>query len=304
VSNPAQIDTDILVVGYGPVGAAFAALLGGYGASALVIDKASEIFMAPRAIALDNEALRILQSAGLADDSFAKTAIPVVKMRCPYVGEFAQVNTSGLIDGHPKLVTFYQPELEQALRDVVARHPGITVRLGVQLVDFTEDAAGISATVRWEDGRTGHVRCRFLVGADGAHSLVRRKIGQDFKGKTFAEDWLIVDAKDVGDQFDHVEFICDHRRPTPHLVAPGGRTRWEFMLRPGETLETMEQTGALAALLKPWHMGSDVKIERKAVYRFQARACNAFSKGRVFLIGDAAHVTPPLYRARARGRVA
>jgi len=123
--------------------------------------------------------------------------------------------------------------------------------------------------------------------------MVRGKIGEDFKGKTFSEDWLIVDAKKVGGDFDHVEFICDPRRPTPHMVAPGGRTRWEFMLAPGETLEGLEASGALTKLLEPWCSLGAIQIERKAVYRFHARACDAFSRGPVFLIGDAAHITPP-----------
>jgi 3-(3-hydroxy-phenyl)propionate hydroxylase len=65
------------------------------------------------------------------------------------------------------------------------------------------------------------------------------------------------------------------------------------MLRPGETREQMESDGAIAELLKPWVDPRAVHIERRAVYRFHARCCERFSVGRVFLAGDAAHVTPP-----------
>jgi 3-(3-hydroxy-phenyl)propionate hydroxylase len=293
LSVETQLDADVLVVGYGPVGAAFAAYLGRYGVKAIVIDRALDILMAPRAIALDNEALRILQGAGLAEDAFDKIAIPVVRMRCPFVGEFARMNTGGVLDGHPKLVTFYQPDLERALRRQVASRPGVEVRLGVELLDFEVQARGVLARARGCDGQPINIRCRYLVGADGASSVVRGMIGQDFKGTTFSEDWLIVDAKKVRGDFDHVEFLCDPRRPTPHMVAPGGRTRWEFMLRPGETLETLEASGAFAKLLAPWCAADEIEVERKAVYRFHARTCEAFSRGPVFLIGDAAHITPP-----------
>ena len=132
-------EVNVLVVGYGPVGAATACLLGRYGSCTLVIDKAADILLAPRAIALDNEALRILQLAGLADDAFAKVAIPYVRMLCPHVGEFARIDTSGEIDGHPKLVTFYQPDLERALRNQAATHESVTAATGVELLHFVDD---------------------------------------------------------------------------------------------------------------------------------------------------------------------
>jgi 3-(3-hydroxy-phenyl)propionate hydroxylase len=284
---------DVLVVGYGPVGATLTCLLGRYGVPTLTIDKAADIFAAPRAIALDNEALRILQLAGLAGDAFERIPIPFVRMRCPQVGEFARVDTSGTIDGHPKLATFYQPDLERALRATAAGHSSVTTATGVELAEFVDDDGAIRATVRTADGAEHVVRARFLVGADGASSRVRAAIGQDFTGETYSEDWLIVDALGVPGDFDHVEFLCDSRRPTPHMIAPGGRTRWEFMLQPGEMREEMETDDSIRRLLAPWTGAVPVTIERKAVYRFHARSCARYSVGNVFLVGDAAHITPP-----------
>jgi 3-(3-hydroxy-phenyl)propionate hydroxylase len=77
------------------------------------------------------------------------------------------------------------------------------------------------------------------------------------------------------------------------MVAPGGRQRWEFMLRAGEQASDMEQPERVRALLAPWCETNDIRIERTAVYRFHAREARRFSKGRCFLVGDAAHVTPP-----------
>jgi 3-(3-hydroxy-phenyl)propionate hydroxylase len=228
-------DVDVLVVGYGPVGAAIANLLGRYGVRVLVVDKAKDIFMAPRAIALDNEALRILQLAGLEDGDFEQVAIPYVRMLCPMLGEFGRINTVGQIDGHPKLVTFYQPQLETALRGRASQYRSVQTALGVALTGFIENSSGVVATLDAGDGEPFSVLARYLVGADGASSLVRQLIGQDFKGQTYAEDWLVVDAFGAKDPIDHVEFICGHRRPAPHMTAPGARERWEFMLRPGET---------------------------------------------------------------------
>ncbi|WP_060511568.1 bifunctional 3-(3-hydroxy-phenyl)propionate/3-hydroxycinnamic acid hydroxylase [Pseudomonas sp. NBRC 111124] len=287
-------DVDVLVVGYGPVGATIAALLGRYGVSTLVLDKAHEVMLMPRAIALDNEALRILQLAGLAEDAFAKIVIPQVKMHSPVLGQFGRADTQGCIDGHPKLVTFYQPDLEHALRNQVSRLKSVTSLGGFTLEHLAYEKDCVVATVRDQGGQAQTVRSRYLVGADGASSRVRALIGQEFEGQTYAEDWLIVDVKNRhASAIDHVEFICDPQRPTPHMPAPGGRERWEFMLRPGESRESLESEQSIARLIAPWIDPKELEIERKAVYRFHARCCTRFSKGRVFLAGDAAHITPP-----------
>ena len=121
------LETDVLVVGLGPVGAALAILLGRYGVRVLAIDKSTEIFAKPRAIALDNEALRILQLVGVREGEFATVAIPKVLYHSPLFGRFACINSAGIVDGHPALVTFYQPELEQLLRSKLAQHPSVEI---------------------------------------------------------------------------------------------------------------------------------------------------------------------------------
>lgn len=284
---------DVLVCGLGPVGATLANLLGRYGVRTLVIDKATEIYRAPRAIALDNEALRILQMAGLEEGAFDRVAIPRVRMLSPLFGQFACANTAGQIDGHPKLVTFLQPQLETVLRERLAGCPEIAVATGLELLGFEQHDEGVVARFPGIDGEVLAVRARYLVGADGASSAVRRMLGVSFDGESFAQDWLVVDAKQVPVPIDDVEFLCDPRRPGPHMVAPGGRHRWEFMLLPGETRAEMEQPDRVRRLLEPWTGGAEVEIERVAVYRFHARVARRFSDRRVFLVGDAAHITPP-----------
>ena len=286
-------EVDVLLIGLGPVGAAFANLLGRQGVQVLCVDQATEIFMAPRAIALDNEALRILQMAGIQDDEFAKIAIPQVQMYSPLFGRCARMNTSGMIDGHPMLVTFFQPELEKVLRHKLGKYDCVTVSLGTALESFEDQGAQVEAQLRHADGSPLTVKARYLVATDGANSSVRRALGLEFKGETFGQDWLVVDAKNVPNPIDHIEFLCDPKRPGPRMVAPGARQRWEFMLQPGETRAEMEKPQTVKRLLAPWANSEEIEIERTAVYRFHARVADRFSKGRCFLSGDAAHITPP-----------
>ena len=285
--------TSVIVVGLGPVGAALCNLLGRYGIQVLAIDQATEIFAAPRAIALDNEALRILQMCGVSEGEFETVAIPHVRMHSPVFGQFGQANSCGPMDGHPKLVTFFQPELEAVLRAKLAMHPHVQTHLGVEMVSFTQDGGGVHVSLKTANGSVFVVRADYLIGADGANSLVRRQLGHQFDGQSYPEDWLVVDAKKVPDPIDHVEFLCNHKRPVPHMVAPGGRQRWEFKLASHETREEMEKPETIRRLLAPWAKTEEIEIERVAVYRFHARVANRFSSARAFLVGDAAHITPP-----------
>jgi 3-(3-hydroxy-phenyl)propionate hydroxylase len=285
-------DFDVLIVGLGPVGATIANLLGRDGVRTLVVDKADGIFMAPRAIALDNEALRVLQMAGLEDEAFDKVRIPRVRMCSPLFGEYAVAETDKEVDELPMLVTFYQPELERVLRERLARYPSVTVRTGVEFIGLEQDAHGVTARLSSAAGNET-VRASYLIGADGASSAVRHLLDIAFEGRSYPQDWLIVDAKSCADPIDDVEFWCDPARPGPRMVAPGGRQRWEFMLKPGEVASDMEQESVARELLRRSIGDADFQVERVAVYRFHARAADRFSSGRCHLVGDAAHITPP-----------
>lgn len=283
---------DVVVVGLGPVGATVANLLGAHGVRVLVVERDTAMNRSPRAIALDNEALRVLQRAGLAEGAFETVAIPFVQMRSPLFGDYARANTTGQVDGHPKLVTFFQPQLEEALRARLARRPSIEVRTGVDVTRLHAGADGVVLELR-SGHDTMRVEAPFVFGCDGACSIVRKAIGLELRGRTFAEDWLVVDVRGAPDPIDHIEFHCDPRRPAPHMPAPGGRQRWEFKLRRGEARAQMERPEVVHELLRPWTRGAPVELERVAVYRFHARLAERFSVGRVFLAGDAAHLTPP-----------
>jgi 3-(3-hydroxy-phenyl)propionate hydroxylase len=287
------IVTDAVIVGLGPVGVALANLLGRYGVKALAFDQATNVYPKPRAIALDNEALRILQWAGVRHGELDIVALPRIRYHSPLFGWFARINTAAVVDGHPMQVSFYQPQLESMLRDKLKSYPCIDVRLGLALHSFEEQADSVTAKLVDVHGRLTEVKCRYFIGADGASSQVRKKLGLEFQGKSFEQDWLIIDAKNVPNGIDDCVLYCNSQRPSPHLAAPGGRHRWEFMLQPGETGDRMVQPDMIRQLLAPWCSADGIEIERTAVYRFHAREAKAFSKGRCFLVGDAAHVTPP-----------
>ncbi len=288
-----MIQVDVLIVGMGPVGVTLANLLGKLHVKALVIDAATEIYDKPRAISLDNEALRILQAAGVGDGELEMDVIPQVQYYSPIFGRFARMNTGVVVDTHPAVICFYQPDLERLLRKKLEQYPHIQAMLGVCLEGFMQDTSHVHARLSRMDGSSLQVKSRYIVGSDGSNSKVRQILGIDFEGQSFQQDWLIVDARNVPTPIDHVEFMCDPKRPSPHMCAPGNRQRWEFMLQPHESRQEMEKPETIKQLLKPWCDAEKIDIERTAVYRFHARLAREFSKERAFLVGDAAHITPP-----------
>ena len=139
------------------------------------------------------------------------------------------------------------------------------------------------------------MRARYVIGADGANSMVREALGIDRKDLGFREQWLVVDVvpHDIGalDLPTACQW-CDPRRPTTHVQSGVGHRRWEFMLLPGERAEDFDERRAWE-LLAPWFTPADGELLRHSVYEFRSMVANRMRDGRVLIVGDAAHLTPP-----------
>ena len=291
------IDCTVLIVGAGPAGVAAAILLAQHGVDVLVIDKAADIYPLPRAAHFDHEAMRILQAMGVADgvSKASRTAsrydFLTADRQLLMRFESDPVNSPS---GWPSANMIHQPSVERLLRDRLAALPAARLNTGWTLSDFSQDSDGVAALVATPAGaRT--IRARYLIGCDGASSLVRQKCGVGQSDLQFDEPWLVIDVL-VQDgarlPTDNLQ-ICDPARPTTCVLMAPGRHRWEFMLLPGESAEDIIRDDAIARLLQPWDVDGAVTIERKAVYRFHALIAAQWRIGRVLLAGDAAHQMPP-----------
>jgi 3-(3-hydroxy-phenyl)propionate hydroxylase len=285
---------DVVIVGAGPVGMLCGVLLGAYGVRTLIVERNAGMMTIPRAISMDNDALRALQAAGVLDylrDQMP--AVPTWQLISSSVGNLMRIEFHGVVDGHPKLVAFSQPALERALRAAFERHDCTELREGVECMGLQQDASGVRLTCRSNDAEFD-VQARYVLGADGANSFVRKALKLGFDGYTYQEDWLIVDvASAPGEHLENVRMLSDPRRPYVHVPGADGAQRWEFMLMPGETREEMERPETIRALMEPWGDISQMHVLRTAVYRFHARTADRIRVGRVLLAGDAAHITPP-----------
>jgi 2-polyprenyl-6-methoxyphenol hydroxylase-like FAD-dependent oxidoreductase len=141
------------------------------------------------------------------------------------------------------------------------------------------------------------MQARYIVGCDGGTSLVRKLLNMGFESLDFDEPWLVVDVI-VDDNKLHkfpdtfVQY-CDPARPTTYVVGPGNHRRWEFMVLPGQVADDMNREEAIWGLLSRWLEPEDGRLWRAAPYVFHALIAEEWRRERVFLAGDAAHMTPP-----------
>lgn len=290
---------DVAIVGFGPVGQAAANLLGKRGFRVAVFEIATSVYNLPRAAHFDGEVMRIWQSVGLAEATMGACApIPGVRFvngKGDVLFGFdapQRMTSSGWFAGY----LFYQPDLEQALQDGVARFDNVDVFAGHEVLTIAQDDSSVELNVRdLELGKERTVVADYLWGCDGARSLTRRAAGIELEDLGFDQPWLVIDTllkRDV-DLPLHPTQICDPERPTTFIPSAGNHRRWEFMLMPGDDPEQMPDFANVWKLLERWITPDDAELIRATVYTFHALIAKSYHNGRIFIAGDAAHQMPP-----------
>lgn len=288
-----EFDYEVIIVGAGPTGVLAANLLGRYGVHALVIDKEMDILDIPRAVGICEEGSRIMDSAGLLDDSTDQFhVINAIQFVDENLKSKFHADADWRKDGYRAIRMFHQPDLEGTMRAALERYDNVDLWLGVELQSFCDSKDSVVVRVNGEKGEQS-LRCRYLIGCDGASSQVRKTLHIGFSGSTYPQDWVILDIENNPIANHDVAFSINPHRPSVTMPGPNGRRRWEFVVKPDDDVEDIFDNKNIMRLLAPWGNMSNVTIARKAVYTFHARTAERFQKGNVFLMGDAAHITPP-----------
>ena len=294
---------DVVQIGYGPVSQVLALMLARQGHQLAVVERWSEPYALPRAVCIDHEAARILQAIGMGD-GLARVSRPTPRYEWFNADweELLSIDWSaGSVSGGPEVNFVHQPSLEAEFRTEVRKHPNVELNLGWELAGFTDHGDHVEVELQEIEGnRTRTLRTRYLIGADGANSLVRETLGIGREDRGFQADWLVVDMTlNPGVTLDIPACgqYCDPRRPT--TMVPGGVhqgricRRWEFMRLPNETREQLQDEAHVWKLLSAWVKSDQAELVRHTIYTFRALVAETWRRGRVLLAGDAAHVMPP-----------
>ncbi len=279
------LSADVAIIGCGPVGALLANLLGQAGLAVDIYERDRDIHPLPRAVHFDGEVMRIFQSAGLADEIAAAARSSSQGMRFVNAAGRTLMIRRGIEGPGPhgwiNNWYFHQPALEEILRRGLARFPNVTLHLGHEIADL--DA----------------LPARYIVGCDGARSLVRRAIDSRQHDLGLHQPWLVVDllcdpdSPRVQALPEYTIQLCDPARPMTVVNVGGRRRRWEIMLMPGDDPARLAEPDMFWPMMARWLGPADAQLERAAVYTFHSVVQEGWRKGRLLLAGDACHQTPP-----------
>ncbi|HXA91193.1 MAG TPA: bifunctional 3-(3-hydroxy-phenyl)propionate/3-hydroxycinnamic acid hydroxylase [Mycobacterium sp.] len=293
----------VVVVGAGPAGIAAATLLAQYGIQCLVLDRHETAYPLPRAVHADDEIYRILARLGVSDEFAAHRRSALgLRLLDPDMRVLAEIKRSPQpsANGFPQMNMFDQPELEAMLRANLKRYPHAVMRGNVEVTGVTQSQTGrvrVSFLDRVRGGEQS-VQASYVLGCDGANSPTRAAIGAHMYGLPFTQSWLVIDVDTDAElnQWEGCHQLCNPQRAGTYMRVGQTRYRWEFQLLAGETAANYQTIAEIEPLVRPW-LGDTpadaLKLVRVTDYTFRAQVASHWRDRNVFLLGDAAHLTPP-----------
>lgn len=290
-------DKSVLIIGAGPTGLVLALWLTKIGVRVRLVDKAETAGTTSRALVVHARTLEFYRQLGIADEVVAKGfRFPTInlwlrqeRIASASLGDFGQGATP-----FPYVLIFPQDEHERLLESHLKKL-GVEVERKTELVDFHAGADGVSAKLKLPSGELEECAATYLAGCDGARSRVREVLGTGFEGSTYPDAFYVADVAGSGPVFngelhvglDEAEFIAVFPLKEPGHARLIGVIREQQGARPTEWKDVNPQ------------ITKELKIDVHEVrwfstYHVHHRVASAFKKGRVFLLGDAAHIHSPI----------
>jgi 2-polyprenyl-6-methoxyphenol hydroxylase-like FAD-dependent oxidoreductase len=292
-SLPFDLDTDVLVVGAGPVGLAAAAALHRGGVTPLIVDKLAAGQNTSRAAVVHAHTLEVLEQLGVSQ-RLAREGIKVTKFSLRDRDSLLlRLDFASLPTPFAHLLMIPQDVTERILNEALAER-GLAVQRGWALERLTEQAGLVHAGLATPNGRRT-VRARYVIGADGMHSLVRKTAGIEFPGGRYEESFVLADVEmNWSHGRDEVMLFFSPAGLVVVAPLPGGAFRIVATLDDAPEHPGVQDVQALLDARGPTMGRSRVtKVLWSSRFRLHHRLAEHYRQGRLLLVGDAAHVHSP-----------
>ncbi len=303
------VDVPVLIVGGGPVGLSAAIALRRFGIDCLVVERHASTSLFPKGRGLTTRTLEIFRQWGIEEEVTA-AGLPREESLYTYFGETLLAADFRRFGRPDRIQSIHSPTnrlvcSQDALEPVLRRHAevlGADVRFSAQLVAFEQDDEGVTAEISGADGAHGTVRCDYLIGADGGRSSVRNALGITVEGPGVVgapRVSILVDA-DLAERVTNRRSVLYWlRQPPPGSVfaVVDNHRRWLLMRQFDPTLEPPESFTEERCVAMVRDAVGDPNLSMQFVghqfWQPQGVVARRFQGGRVFLAGDAAHLTTP-----------
>lgn len=312
-------DFDVIILGCGPVGAIAALLLAEKDINVALVEKNGQPYPYPRAVGLNGYSMSVIENllgklwkkfeftsaveVGYMLDK-TKMSKPFGKMEPPLINEKLLD-----LDKYGFLNWFNQPQLENLLREAITKNKLVTTFFNNEALVMWEDEKNYLRIQDLNTNKTDTISAKYLIGADGGGSFVRKQIGAPLRSLGKSIYFLIVDidaprsALNPGMDFDaggHQIIDPSGERPTTFLLLNGkkhgtykNKFRFEFALKDGENFARMQSPKKIKSLVSYFLNPNDIKIERSTIYKFNSMISEKWRANNIFTIGDATHQTSP-----------
>lgn len=296
---PTTMETEVIIIGAGPTGLALACQLTRYGVDFIIVDKKEGVTSYSKALGVHARTLEIYEQMGLAQPAIEQGSI-TGRVRLLESGkQLGEVDLSKMGAGlsqYPYLLIFEQSRNEQLLYEWL-QQKGRTVSWNTELETFSQDASGVTATVK-RDGESSVIQGKYLVGCDGPKSAVRHGLGLSFEGSTFERIFYVADVR-LGNDFDHESlYACIAPYGVVAFFPMPGEKRWRIIGAFPEGLNKDEKEidyeQIEARIREEAKIDLDItRVDWFSTYKVHTRHVDHFSSGRCFVAGDSAHIHTP-----------
>lgn len=298
-------DYDVVIIGAAIAGATLMNILRDEGLNVLVLDKEAGVLEIPRAAHIDDEILRYFDQFDVIEQLSESFQVKGEYNFFDFEGrKFLSMPKAHILDqGFFTGYYFHQPDFEHYLRKRAVK-AGATLLTQHEVTNIAQDSDGVTVTAQWTsesgDVQSFSARAKYVVACDGSTSPTRKRLGITMEklakeSSNLVVDFRIKDGAVVPEDLGYCTWAKIGRDSTTIYVhMPKGVKRLEFDVPPGAAREDVEQIDNVYRLLEPWVRAEDVKeILRANIYTFHSLIANSWREGRVFLAGDAAHLSPP-----------